>query len=140
MSAGRVLTDEKDIRALLEQVSTIAVLGVSPKPDRDSHRVAKYLKEKGYRIIPVRPKQKEILGEPVYDSLDAVPEPVDIVNAFRRAEQIPVHAEEALRIKPKAFWMQLGIENKEAADLLTRNGIHVVMNRCIKIEHARLFT
>jgi predicted CoA-binding protein len=113
---------------------------LSPKPERDSYIVAKYLKDNGYKIIPVRPGQKEILGEKAYPSLDAIEEPVDMVNVFRRSEQIPPHAQEAVRIEPRVFWMQLGIENTDAANILNKKGIDVVMNRCIKIEHHRLFT
>ncbi len=138
MSRGRILTAEEEIRSLLSSAKTVAVVGISPKPERDSHRVAAYLKDKGYRVIPVRPAQEEILGEKAYARLDDVPGPVDIVDVFRRPEQVPAHAEEALRLKPRAFWMQEGIEHREAAELLTAAGIDVVMNRCIMREHARL--
>ncbi len=102
--------------------------------------VARYLKEQEYRIIPVRPAQKEILGEKAYPSLDHIKESVDIVNVFRNSAQIMPHAHEALRLipKPKVFWMQLNIENHEAAELLTATGIDVVMNLCIMVEHDRL--
>lgn len=138
MSRGHILTAEEEIRSLLSSAKTVAVVGISPKPERDSHRVAAYLKEKGYRVVPVRPAQEEILGEKAYARLDDVPGPVDIVDVFRRPEQVPAHAEEALRLKPRAFWMQEGIEHREAAELLTAAGIDVVMNRCIMREHARL--
>ena len=139
MGSGKILTSDKDIQYIFKQTATIAVVGLSPKPERDSYMVAKYLKDHGYRIIPVRPGQKEILGEKAYASLDAIKEPVDMVNVFRRSEQIPLHAEEAIRIKPCVFWMQLGIENIDAANALNSNGIDVVMNRCTKVEHNRLF-
>lgn len=135
---GKIVTDPKEIKALLESVKRIAVLGLSPKPERDSHRVAAYLKEAGYQIVPVRPAQKEILGETCYASLNDIPEPVDVIDAFRRSELIPNHVPEALRLKPKVFWMQLGIENEAAAEELTAAGIDVVMNKCIKIEHDNL--
>lgn len=138
MSRGRILTAEEEIRSLLSSAKTVAVVGISPKPERDSHRVAAYLKDKGYRVVPVRPAQEEILGEKAYARLDDVPGPVDIVDVFRRPEQVPAHAEEALRLRPRAFWMQEGIEHREAAELLTAAGIDVVMNRCIMREHARL--
>ena len=140
MKTGKILTGDADIGKILQNSESIAVLGLSPKPARDSHRVAKYLKTQGYKIIPVRPAQKEILGEKAYGSLDDVGQPVDIVNAFRRSEQILPHAEEAIRAGAKVFWMQLGIENREAAELLTAAGIDVVMNKCIKVQHARLLT
>jgi hypothetical protein len=138
MRTGRILTADADIKAVLASSKTIAVLGVSPKASRDSHQVAAYLKDRGYTVIPVRPAQVEILGEKAYPSLDDVPGPVDIVDLFRSSEQILPHAHEALRLKPKTFWMQEGIENREAADLLTAAGIDVVMGRCIKRDHARL--
>jgi hypothetical protein len=138
MKTGRIITREEDIRDILNTAKTIAVLGLSPKPERDSNRVAAYLKNHGYKIIPVRPAQKEILGEKAYRSLDDIKQSVDIVNVFRNPAQIIPHAHEAIRLKPKVFWMQLNIENREAADLLTAAGIDVVMDRCIKVEHERL--
>ena len=135
MKSGKIINDDDTIRQLLIDSKTIAVVGLSPKPERDSHMVAKYLKEHGYKIIPVRPAQKEILGEKVYSSLDDIDEPVDIIDVFRNSAQIMPHALEALRIKPKLFWMQQDIENQEAAELLNREGIDVVMDKCIKVEH-----
>jgi len=138
MKTGRIITRDDEIRNMLETAKAIAILGLSPKPERDSNMVARYLKANGYRIIPVRPAQKEILGEKVYASLDDIKEPVDIVNVFRNPAQIVPHAHEAVLLKPKVFCMQLNIENREAADLLTAAGIDVVMDRCIKVEHERL--
>ena len=138
MKTGRVITDDADIKAILASSKTVAIIGLSPKPDRDSYKVAEYLKNQGYAIIPVRPAQAEILGRKAYPSLDDAPGTVDIVDVFRSPEQVLAHAHEALRRKPKTFWMQEGIENREAAALLTAAGIDVVMNRCIKREHARL--
>jgi uncharacterized protein len=139
MKTGRIITADADIKTILSSSKTIAVLGLSPKPGRDSYQVAAYLKDRGYTVIPVRPAQEEILGEKAYPSLDEVPGPIDIVDVFRSSEQILPHAHEALRRKPGTFWMQEGIENREAAALLTAAGIDVVMDRCIKREHARLF-
>ena len=139
MSNGKILKDDFALKSILEQARTIAIVGLSPKPERDSHRVARYLQHKGYRIVPVRPGQKEILGEPAFRSLDEIDEPVDIVDVFRQSDQVMPHAQEALRLKPQLFWMQLNIENPEAADRLTAAGIDVVMNRCIKIEHEKHF-
>jgi len=138
MKTGRIITRDDEIRNMLETARTIAILGLSPKPERDSNMVARYLKDHGYRIIPVRPVQKEILGEKVYASLDDIKEPVDIVNVFRNPAQIVPHAHETILLKPKVFWMQLNIENRKAANLLTAAGIDVVMDRCIKVEHERL--
>ena len=139
MKTGRIITADADIKAVLTSSKTIAVLGLSPKPGRDSYQVAAYLKDRGYTVIPVRPAQAEILGEKAYPSLDDVPGPVDIVDVFRSSDQVLPHAHEALRLKPKTFWMQEGIENREAAALLAAAGIDVVMGRCIKRDHARLF-
>ncbi len=139
MIKGELLSDDGKIGKLLGEAKTIAVLGLSSKPEKDSYQVAAFLKEKGYRIIPVSPVQKEILGEKALASLDDIKRSVDIINVFRRPDQIVPHALEAIRLKPRAFWMQLGIENREAAELLINSGIDVVMNRCIKVEHSRLF-
>ena len=138
MKTGRIITQDENIRDILNTAKTIAILGLSPKPERDSNRVAGYLKDHGYRIIPIRPAQKEILGEKAYRSLDDIKDPVDIVDVFRNPSQIIPHAHEAIRLKPKVFWMQLNIENREAADLLTAAGIDVIMDRCIEVEHERL--
>lgn len=138
MKTGRIITADLEVKEILEKTKTIAILGLSPKPERDSYKVASYLKAKGYRIIPVRPGQNQILGEKAYASLDDITEPVDMVDVFRNPAQIMPHAHEALRLKPKVFWMQLNIENQEAAELLSGAGIDVVMNRCTKIEHDRL--
>ena len=139
MKKGQIITEDSEIKHILADSKTIAVLGLSPKPERDSHIVAKYLKEQGYKIIPVRPKQKEILGEKAYSSIKDIKQPIDIVNVFRNSSQVMLHAHEAIRIKPKVFWTQLNIEDHEAAELLTKAGIDVVMNLCIMVEHDRLF-
>ncbi len=140
MKEGKIVKDDNIIRRLLINARTIAVVGLSPKPERDSNMVARYLKDHGYRIIPVRPAQKEILGEKACSSLDDIDESMDIVNVFRNPAQIMPHVHEALRVKPKLFWMQLGIENQKAAELLTNAGIDVVMNKCIMVEHDCLCT
>ncbi|MBW1836096.1 MAG: CoA-binding protein [Deltaproteobacteria bacterium] len=139
MKPGEIITDDKKIKNILDTSKTIAVLGLSPKPERASNQVSGYLKAQGYRIIPIRPGEEEILGEKVYASLDDVNGPIDIIDVFRKFDEVMAHAHEAIRLKPKVFWMQLYIENKEAAALLTEAGIDVIMNRCIKVEHGRLF-
>jgi len=138
MKTGRILNTDEDVKAALASAKTVAIVGLSPKPDRDSYQVAAYLQQRGYRMLPVRPAQAEILGEKAFASLDDIPGPVDIIDVFRSSDQVLPHAREALRLKPKLFWMQEGIENHEAAALLTAAGIDVVMNRCIKHDHARL--
>ncbi len=129
---------DQEIKDLLTRSKTIAVVGLSDKPERDSYRVAQYMHEKGYRIIPVNPRVKEVLGERAYPNLAAVPGPVDIVNVFRRSEEAPGVVKEALALKPAAVWLQLGVISEEAAALARDQGVPLVMDRCIKIEHGRL--
>lgn len=140
MAKGRILVFEEDIKAHLEKARRIAVLGLSPNPQRDSHKVGLYLQQQGYTVIPVRPAQAEVIGEKAYPTLLEVPGAVDIVDAFINPARILPLAEDAVKIKPKLFWMQLGVENSTAADLLVNAGIDVIMNRCIKIDHAKLIT
>lgn len=123
---------------LLARSKTIAVVGLSPKPHRDSHRVAAYLQEKGYRIIPVYPRGDEILGEQVYRRLEDIPVPVDIVDVFRRSEDVLPIVKSALVTRPAAVWLQLGVENEEAAQMAQDGNIMIIMNRCIMTEHRRL--
>ena len=123
------------IRSILQENVTVAVVGLSPKPNRPSHQVASYLQQKGYRVIPVNPGQNEILGEKCYPDLNAVPESVDIVNIFRRSEHVLPIVHDAVASKVKVVWMQEGIINEEAANLAEQNGLIVIMDRCIKIDH-----
>jgi predicted CoA-binding protein len=132
---GKVITETDTIREILLCCRTIAVVGLSPKPNRDSHRVGRYLLQQGYTVIPIRPAQKEILGCKAYRSIEDLPGPVDIVAVFRRSEQIPDLVEATLGLGPRVFWMQLGIEHRPSAERLTAAGIDVVMNRCIKQDH-----
>jgi predicted CoA-binding protein len=134
-----LITTDPDLKRLFETVRTIAVVGCSPKPERPGHYVAKYLQDLGYRVIPVNPGQTEILGEKCYASLRDIPEPVDMVDCFRRAEDIPPVVEDAIAIGAKFIWMQLGIVNDEAAKRALEAGIEVVMDRCPKIDYPRLF-
>jgi predicted CoA-binding protein len=138
MEKKEMLTDMKEISTLLKNCRTIAVVGLSPKENRPSNQVARYLQDVGYRIIPVNPGQKEILGETCYPSLLDIPEPVDVVDIFRRSEEVLPVVEQAVKIKAKAVWMQQGIINEEAARLARSNGLAVVMDRCMKIDHASL--
>lgn len=130
--------DDRELRALMGDCHTIAVVGLSSKPDRDSYRVAAYLQRAGYRIIPVNPKETEVLGEPAYASLLDVPEPVDVVDVFRRAELTPAVAREAVQIGAKALWLQLGIVSEEAARIAEEGGLSVIMGVCLMSEHGRL--
>ncbi len=126
------------IKELLEAAGNIAVVGLSDKPDRTSHMVAAALQARGYRIIPVNPNATSILGETCYPSLSDIPEPVHIVDVFRRAEEVVPIAEEAVKIGAKVFWLQTGIINEEAARIAAEGGLEVVMDRCIKVEDAVL--
>ncbi len=119
------------------KMHTIAVVGLSPKPERASYDVTRYLLDQGYKIIPVNPGQDEILGLKCYPNLSAIPEPVDLVDVFRRPEHCPPIAKEAVAIGAKALWLQLGIVNDDAARIASDAGLLVVMDRCINIEHAR---
>ena len=119
----------KEILDIFKRVQTIAVVGLSPNPDRDSHGVAKYLKSKGYRIIPVNPMAEEVLGERSYPDLLSVPEPVDLVDVFRRPSEVIPVVEEAIKIRAPAIWFQDGVINEEAATIARQAGLMVVMDR-----------
>lgn len=119
------------IRDLLKRVKTIAVVGLSPKPDRPSHQVARAMQGFGYRIIPVRPGVAEILGEKAYARLSDVPEPIDLVDVFRAAEHLDAIVDECIRLKIPALWIQEGIVNEAAARRAVEAGITVVMDRCL---------
>ena len=122
---------------ILRGAKTIAVVGLSSNPMRASHGVAEYLKAAGYRIIPVNPNETEVLGEKAYARLEDIPEPVDIVDVFRRAEEVPAVAKSAIVIGAKVLWMQLGIENAGAAEKARAAGLVVVENACLLVEHRR---
>lgn len=129
----------EEVKQLLENAGNIAVVGLSDKTDRTSYMVAQALQNNGYRIIPVNPTVKgEILGEKVYSSLQEIPEPVDIVNVFRRSEQTPEVAKAAVEIGANVLWLQQGITNDEANDIASKGGITVIMDRCIKVEDSIL--
>jgi predicted CoA-binding protein len=130
------------IRGILNTVKTVAMVGFSPKENRPSYFVFKYLRERGYHVIPVNPGHagKEVLGQKVYASLSEIPEPIDMVDIFRASENVLPIVQEALTLKPRpqVIWMQLTVRNDEAAALAERAGMKVVMNRCPKIEYGRL--
>jgi predicted CoA-binding protein len=123
---------------ILNSSRTIAVVGLSSKPDQPSYRVASYLKEQGYKMIPVNPAEKEILGERCYPDLASIPESIDVVGIFRRSEKVPPIVEEAIRIGANAVWMQEGVINEEAAARARKAGLMVVMDKCMRKEHQRL--
>ena len=128
-----------ELRRILKTNHTIAVVGLSADWYRPSYFAAKYMQEHGFRIIPVNPKYDEILGEKCYPSLKAIPEPVDIVDVFRKPDDCVPIAQEAVAIGAKVLWLQLGVVNEEAARVAESGGLEVVMDRCVKIEYARLF-
>ena len=135
----REVTAVATIEEILQRSQVIAVVGLSDRPDRPSHEVASYLKGQGYRIIPVNPRLSgPVLGEQPYADLESVPGQVDIVDIFRRAEEVPAVVVSALRISAPVVWMQLGIANEEAATLARAHGVEVVMDRCIMTEHRTL--
>ncbi len=125
---------EAVIDKILSESKTVAVVGISDKPDRPSHVVARYLQEKGYRVIPVNPLLSEVLGEKACKSLSDIPVKVDLVDVFRKSGDVLPVAEEAIRAGARFFWMQEGVTSEAARDLLTRAGIPVVMDRCVKKE------
>jgi predicted CoA-binding protein len=125
------------ILELLKKCKTIAVVGLSSNPMRPSFGVTEYMQEAGYRIIPVNPNEMEVLGEKSYARLEDVPEKIDIVNIFRRAEEVAPVVESAIRIGAKAVWMQMGIENEAAAEKARAAGIVVVEDACILVEHKK---
>ncbi|KJS15859.1 MAG: CoA-binding protein [Peptococcaceae bacterium BRH_c4b] len=131
--------DDIKIKKILTEAKTIAVVGLSAKPHRASYRVAEYMQKEGYRIIPVNPSLKqEVLGERAYPDLASVPEKIDIVNIFRKSEDVPAVVEDALPVNPRCIWMQLGIVNEGAAARATENGIAVIMDLCLMVEHKRI--
>ena len=131
------MASDDTIRHILG-MQTIAVVGLSPNPGRPSNDVARYLLGHGYQIIPVNPGHEELLGQRSSPSLAAIPHKVDIVDVFRRPEHTPPIAREAVVIGAQALWLQLGVTNDEAASIAEAGGLLVVMDRCMKIEHARL--
>ena len=132
--------DEQDYtKKILEESHTIAMVGLSPSEDKPSNVVAKYLKEAGYRVIPVNPAYEEILGEKSYKSLSDIPEKVDVVDIFMRADKLLPVVEEAVKIKPKYIWLQLGIVNDDARAVAGKNGIGFVQDKCMKQEYSKYF-
>ncbi len=129
---------DNEIIEILRPPKTIAVVGISDKSDRDSFQVARYLIDQGYRVIPVNPMLETGLGLCCYPALSQVPEPIDIVDIFRRSEAVPEIVDEAIAVGAKSVWMQLGVVHEEAARKAEQAGLKVVMYRCIKRDHSRL--
>jgi uncharacterized protein len=126
-------------KELLRSIKVIAMVGLSPNEEKPSNDVAKYLKNAGYRVIPVNPQHDEILGEKCHHALSEIPEKVDVVDIFMRADRVVPVVEEAVKLKPKCIWLQLGIVSEEAKNIAETQGIMFVMDACIKREHERLF-
>lgn len=134
-----VNSTSSEIRDIFNNTKTIAILGLSPDASKASYRVAKYLKEQGFKIVPIYPKEDEILGEKVYRSLAEIPFAVDMVDVFRKPDALMAVAEAAIaRGDIKFFWAQQGIVNNEAAELAKKAGLKVVQNKCTMVEHASL--
>lgn len=134
------MTDDiSTLRRILRDTRTIAVVGLSAEWHRPSYFAAKYMQQHGYRIVPVNPRYSEILGERCYPSLRDIDFPVDMVDVFRRTADVLPIAEQAVAIGARCLWQQIGVVNRDAADLARAAGLDTVMDRCVKIEHARLF-
>jgi uncharacterized protein len=133
-----IIDDIAGLRRILLHSRTLAVVGLSAQWHRPSYFAAKYMRDHGYRIFPVNPRYDEVLGQRCYPDLQSVPEPIDIVDCFRKADEIPAIADAAIAVGAKVLWMQLGIVNDEAAQRASAAGLDVVVNRCVKIEHARI--
>jgi predicted CoA-binding protein len=131
--------DISTLRRILRQHRTIAIVGLSADWHRPSNFVAKYLQQHGYRIVPVNPRYDSILGERCYAALEDIPHPVDMVDVFRRTADVPPIARSAVAIGARCLWQQIGVVNREADALAAAAGLDTVMDRCVKIEHARLF-
>lgn len=129
--------DTRTIRDLMRTARTVAIVGLSPSPLRASNFVGFYLQRHGYRIVPVNPKETEILGERCYPSLTDIPFTVDVVDVFRAPAAVPAIAAEAVKISARALWLQFGVISPEGAEIAERGGLTVVMDRCMKVEHAR---
>jgi len=137
MLPGGVKAGADAILELLKRYKTIAVVGLSSNPMRPSYDVTEYMQAAGYRIIPVNPNERKVLGEKSYARLEEVPEKIEIVNVFRRAEEVPAVVESAIRVGAKVVWMQQGVENEEAAEKARAAGLVVIEDACILVEHRR---
>jgi predicted CoA-binding protein len=129
---------DDEIKEILEKSKIIAIVGLSDKPERDSYQVAEYLKNRGYTIIPVNPAKPEILGEKSYPDLASIPVPVDIVDIFRNIDAVPGIVDEAIGIKAKVVWMQLGLAHNASAQKARESGLIAVQSKCMKVEHQKL--
>lgn len=140
MQTFDALQQSSEITRLLREITSIAIVGLSPKEKRPSNMVGRYLLGAGYTVFPVNPGQKEILGEVCYPDISSLPCPVDLVNIFRKSADVPAVVDQVVEMDPlpRAIWMQQGIVNEKAAAVARDNGIFVVMDRCIKVDHENL--
>ncbi|MFA7021733.1 CoA-binding protein [Aliarcobacter sp.] len=138
-----VNSNKNEIKEIFDNTKTIAIVGLSPDSEKASFRVASYLQSKGFKIVPIYPKEDEILGEKVYRSLEEIPFDIDMVDIFRKPDAIAKVVDEAIRLKDskniKSVWFQLGLANNEAAQKAVENGLKVVQNKCTKIEHKAIY-
>lgn len=132
------IENRSEIQKLLANAKVIAVVGYSDKPYRTSHRIGQYLRSAGYKVYPVNPTIAEIDGEPSYPDLAAIPDPIDIVDVFRRSEYLSAIVDEAIAVGAKAIWAQLGVVDHNAAQRAEAAGLKVVMDRCIMVDHEQL--
>jgi len=132
------MNSDSVLKEILLSTKTIAVVGLSSNPEKESYRIASYLKDQGYRIIPVNPTATEILGEKAYPDLVSVPEKIDVVEIFRKSEDVPPVVDEAIKAGAGVVWMQEGIVNEEAAQKAREAGVQVVMDTCMRVSHRRL--
>ncbi len=129
---------ENQFVQIIKESKTIAVVGMSTNPSKKAHQIPKYLKEVGYKVIPVNPTADEILGEKAYKSLEEIPEPVDIVDIFRPSEDTPAVVESAVKLSPKLIWLQLGISNEESRKIAIDHKIPYIENKCLMVEHKKI--
>jgi uncharacterized protein len=132
------ITDKDELRRIYAEIRTIAVVGASGDERKPAHTIPRYLQRQGYRVIPVNPKGGEILGEKVYERLEDVPEPIDVVDVFRPSAETPDVARDAVKVGAKVLWLQEGIESEEADRIATESGLKVVMDRCMGATHHEL--
>ncbi|HET9914039.1 MAG TPA: CoA-binding protein [Anaerolineales bacterium] len=132
------MNNDQTMKEILQSAKTIATVGLSSNPEKDSYEVAQYLKNQGYRIIPVNPTASEILGEKSYPDLESIPERIDVVQIFRKPEDVPPVVDGAIKVGAKVVWMQEGITNEEAAQKARAAGLQVVMDACMRETHKRL--
>jgi hypothetical protein len=132
------INDDNEIRGILSSSRTVAVVGASDKPWRDSNDIMRYLMKEGYRVFAVNPTHTTVLEQPCYANLKDIPEPIDIVDVFRRSDAVPEIVHDAISVKAKTLWLQLGVSNDEGTRFAEEHGMKTIVNRCIAVDHRRL--